>query len=133
LNGKWFEEWLWLAVRDQLLETDAEVLLGLEVIAKDSANLGSKDFDFDVAVFANDQLHVIECKAGHNFNIDEINRLSRGKTVVLGPFGKAWLARAQGLAADAKRHEIAGRAELLLRTGKAGMMAMPDEIRRVVL
>ena len=133
LSGKWFEEWLWLGVRERLAGTQAEVKLALEVISSTSADHGRNDFDFDIAIYANDQLHVVECKAGHNHNKEEINRLSRAKTVVLGPFGKAWLIRAQSLDADAKGYEKAVRAELVLATGKSEVGAMLDSARRIVM
>ena len=133
VNGKWFEEWLWLGIRDQLADTQAEVKLGLQAISSASVDRGCNDFEFDVAIYANDQLHVVECKAGRSYKKEEIDRLSRAKTVVLGPFGKAWLIRAQSLNADAKGYEQAGRAELILATGIDQVNLMLDSVRRVVL
>jgi hypothetical protein len=133
LNGKWFEEWLWLRIRDQLADTEAEVRLGLGVILSVSLDHGRKDFDFDVAIHANDQLHVIECKVSQTHQGDEINKLSRAKSVVLGPFGKAWLVRAPSLDAAAKGYEQAGRAELILAARKAELEAMLNSVRRAVL
>jgi hypothetical protein len=141
LNGKWFEEWVWLRAREALSHSQASVHLGLILAdAHDPrANQAKQDLELDVAIYCGDQLHVAECKTGRpkpGGLQPELDHLAHVKDAVLGPYGKGWLLRAHALMPDggagteesggwpAKSYAIAERLRLQVAAGAAEIEAV---------
>lgn len=60
-GGGWFEEWVWLRVVGLAKGTGAEIALNLEITDCSGLSPGVDD-EIDVAIYVNDELHLIECK-----------------------------------------------------------------------
>jgi len=135
LKSEWFEDWVWMSIRNALQDTSAEVRLALVVEQARTANKGHKDFDIDVAVYCNDQLHAIECKArkGDSKEVKAtIDRAARGRKLLLGPYGRMFVCRAPTLSSDARSYELAERSEVDQIAGKDEIADMLRSLRALV-
>lgn len=137
LDGDWFEEWIWLRASKVLAGSGAEVLLGVAVAKRADSDQVEwmQVYDIDVAIFANDQLHVVECKSGRpRDGKQQVERehVAVIKSALVGPYGRTWLARLQPLPCDAASYEQAAMTEIGLMAGKVQLEDMISRIARLV-
>ncbi|MGD9488781.1 MAG: DUF1887 family CARF protein [Calditrichaceae bacterium] len=83
LSGQWFEEYVYLLLRDSKLFDNAG--LGVTIEWKLSQSINNPKNELDVVLVKNDSLYIIECKAG-KVAAEDINKIKSYKNLLGGSF-----------------------------------------------
>jgi hypothetical protein len=118
LTGDWLEEWVWELVGEALPHLREQIYLNLKLMAS-KTDLASPrgDFELDVAIYAGNQLHYIECKNKKTGADEALDRLHAAKRRFLGIYGKGWLFWARSMEPDSHMRAIAGSSGIGLFAG----------------
>jgi len=137
LHSDWFEEWVWLSMRNMLTRSGERVRLALKVAHIDRPGARPDDapeHEFDTAFMHGNQLHAIECKTGASSADSKtrqgwLDRLHRIRTTLIGIHGSAALLVAEPLGAAPNMHRYARLIDIELASGAADVRATLDRIR----
>jgi hypothetical protein len=128
-GGGWFEEWVWLRVLELAKGTWAEIALNLE-ISDCGRPIPVVDDEIDVAIYVNDELHLIECKTDRQEKrkSGQLHTLQSRKSVLSSIYGEAWLCNARPLEQGEHHSRSAERNALRFVAGPAMIEEMLKEI-----
>jgi hypothetical protein len=73
LSGEWFEDWLYLFLKDKLSLEDSQIARGLEIKSRFSVTPGTNDNEIDLAFVVGNRLFLVECKVFFNATVKKIN------------------------------------------------------------
>ena len=131
-GGGWFEEWVWLRVVGLAKGTGAEIALNLEITDCSGLSPGVDD-EIDVAIYVNDELHLIECKTDKKEKRDkgsQLHTLQSRKSLLTSIYGEAWLCNARPLQQGETHSRSADRNALKFVAGPAMIEEMLKAIEK---